>query len=430
MAGTIVPGPRTWSMTRDEDGHREYKIVYLVKCLPADGPLTALNTPGLPQQGDVWAIDNDTDTWAFCRPNVTVTPELKNEPNKFFSIEFTFTTKPVQSCKPDVENPLASPMIVSGEFIRYTEEFGFDRFQQPILNSAHEMLRGPQVEFDQNRQQVKIVQNVATLQLDLLSTMVDTVNGDVLWGFPRRCVKLSSAPWERHYYNECLVYYKRTLVFDIRHDTFDRDLLDEGTKVLSGRWNRGTGRFELVPIGVLVPPGSPTLVATPSGGSLGSNAYGYRIAARNAAGQTTLPGPEASVRVTGPTGRVRITWGTVRGAVSYDIYGRSVGDNNQRFLANVPSPPADDPGTAPEGAAMPTVATAVGTPPDRNNPQHFIRFQDMHANLARVTLNGYGLPAGPEDGTGTGAFKVTPGSIHVEVYEESDFTVLGIPTSF
>lgn len=62
--------------------------------------------------------------------------------------------------------------------------------------------------------------------------------------------------------------------------------------------------------------------------------------------------------------------------------------------------------------------------PDYTNPQHFIRFTDKNANPCRVILNGYGRPISGDNGTGT---LDAAGKIHVERYDESDFTLLGIP---
>lgn len=241
MACVIVGGPRTWSGSRDRDGHREWKLKYLVKGLVDDGPAQALLTPGLPIPGDPYLIGNDADSWAFCKLDCTITPILKDEPNKHFELEFTFSTKSDEKrCKDQqIDDPLLIPDEISGSFVKYQEEATTDRFGRAVETSSHEQLRGPQVEFDRNRLQVKIKQNRADLQLPMLQAMLDTVNAFPLWGVDARCIKLSESPWEKKTYGQCFVYFTRTLTFDVRLETFDRNVLDEGTKCLKGHWEGG-----------------------------------------------------------------------------------------------------------------------------------------------------------------------------------------------
>lgn len=238
MSALPTFGPWSWSKSQDDLGHRTYKVRYLVTCTsPFDGPSVALTSPGLPLVGAFWIIDNDRDFYAWCRWNHEITPLVTGEPNTKFYIDYEFSTKPMNRCTLfPVEDPLLEPMKISGSFTKYQQEATTDRFGRPNLNSSHELIRGPQVEFDSNRPTVKIEQNVLSLQLNLFSSMVDTVNSDVMWGVPARCIKLSNVTWERKYYGECNTYYTRTFEFDIRYDTFDRVLLDEGSKVLSGHW--------------------------------------------------------------------------------------------------------------------------------------------------------------------------------------------------
>jgi hypothetical protein len=257
MTARLIPGPRTWSMSRDTEGHRTYKVKFLVECDKADGPGVAIRCPGLPYPGTRWIIDNEVDLWATCRWDADVTPLVTDgDPNTLFEIEFTFSTKPFdkKSCKDtELTDPLLEPQKISGSFVKYTEEATTDRLGFPITNSAHEQLRGPQVEFDSNRPQVRIEQNVAILNLALFSSMVDCVNSTPMWGLGARKIKLSNVTWEKKFQGTCQPYYTRTFEFEIRYDGFDRDLLDEGTKVLHGHWNNTTGNWDLDNIGGAAP---------------------------------------------------------------------------------------------------------------------------------------------------------------------------------
>lgn len=328
MAFSIVnPGQRTWSGTRDSEGHRTYKVVIRIKGTPADGPANALRCPGLFVVGATWAVDDDLDVWAWCRADASMEPVLKDEVNVFFDVEQTFSTKPPDNKKSrcqdlPIENPLLEPAKISGSVVNYTEEATIDRFGQPILYSSFEVIRGPLVEFDKNRETVKIEQNYPILALDVVAPMIDTVNQYTLWGLPPRTIKLSTASWERKFEGSCSPYYTWVYNFDIRYDTFDRDIADESAKVLSGHWDGTTGRWILNKIG--------------------------------------------------------------------------------------------------------------GHLPDPDNPNHYIRFKDRNGENCRILLNGAGLPADVNIGTGSGTGSSGaggPGNIHVEYYDESDFTILGIPTS-
>lgn len=237
---TVLLGPIDWNMSRDEQGHRTYRVAHLVRGEYGDGPAAALLTPGLPVPGNVWAIGTDTDLWAWCRQDATVSrwSPKGGEKGRFWKVEQTFSTKPNKKCSEyQFEDPLTEPQRVSGSFIKFTEEATTDFNGNPIKNSAWEPIRGPNNEWDGGRPQVTIEQNVLNLELPLLCSLIHTLNEDVMWGLPARCVKLSEASWEKKYRGFCYVYYTRRFTFDIRFDTFDRNVLDEGTKALRGKWD-------------------------------------------------------------------------------------------------------------------------------------------------------------------------------------------------
>jgi hypothetical protein len=333
MAVVRVSPPYGKELNRDEDGHRNYQVFHDVETDNAlDGPQIISGAAGLPQIGDQWAFGNDMDVWAFCWPNAKIRSVGggPREATKRWRVEQLFTTRPFSRCQDTaIEDPLLEPQGIGGTFVKYTEEAQRDRFGALILSSSHEMLRGPQVEFDANRPTVRISQNVAVLGLAVFTPMVDDVNDRELWGLSARTVKLSNVSWDRKFHGLCDVYFTRILDFDINFKTFDRDLLDEGTKVLSGHWIEPTGT-----------------------GSCGAD-----------------------------------SWQLV------DI---------------------------------------CGSAPDKDNPQHFIRFKDRNGENIRAILDGNGLPANTTIRTGTGPGTGTSttddaGDIHVEKYEESNFFLLGIP---
>lgn len=244
MSAAIIlgGGPRIWEGERDKEGHRTFKVSQIVETTDTgDGPFVVMGATGLFAVGSSYLVDNDNDVWAYCtaKMKVRVHQEVQGDPPKFWLVDQEFTTRCERRgrCETtDVDDPVLEPQKISGSFIKYTEEATVDRFGDPIVSSSHEVFRGAQIEFDANRPTVRIEQVVSALQLPLFTEMVDTVNDDNLWGLERRKIKLSNVTWERNRCGDELTY-TRVFDFDIRFDTFDRDIIDEGAKVLSGDWN-------------------------------------------------------------------------------------------------------------------------------------------------------------------------------------------------
>lgn len=331
MATELINGQRRWGVTRDEKGHRTYKITHLVKALTTDGPFAIANTPGLPLPGSFWNFDGDVDAWAFCKQDLKATTLTKNEPNQFWEVEQTFTSKPGDSrqCKDEtIEDPLLVPDGISGGFVRYTEERPIDKNNNPIKNSSHEMATGPQVEFDVNRPTVRIVQNRIGLELSLITSQVDTLNDAALWGLSAAKIKLSNFSWSRELYGVCNFYYVRIFDFDVNFDGWSRDITDEGTMVLNGH---------------------------------------HDIT------ETTGTGPDQ---------------------------GTGTGTDAQRT-----------------GWVVDNIG---GAAPDATNPQHFVKYKDLNGENARILLDGAGLPLDDDS---------NPVITTFDHYQESNFLLLGIPTS-
>lgn len=247
MAAAVQGGPVKIVGSRDEEGHREYLVTFLVKCAGGCGPQEAMFASGLPTTGAPYAFSgvpgrplNEADGAAFCHPELKISraPNAREDgPCELHHVETKFSTKPIKRCQDtEIEDPLTEPPKISGSFVKEKKERTLDRFGQPITNSAFEMIKGPTVEFDFHRPTVKIEMNIASLYLDLMSQQANRVNDATLWGVPRRCVKLNNPSFERKVQGTCGYYYTVQLEFDINWDTFDRDLLDEGTKVLAGEW--------------------------------------------------------------------------------------------------------------------------------------------------------------------------------------------------
>lgn len=327
MSTRLEAGQLSWSMSRDAEGHRTYKVTHRVytDAPGRDGPAQILQTPGLPQEGDEWQFDNDVDIWAWCRPDADVEAEIKEAPSPYWRVTQTFSTKPPspekRRCQDNkIEDPLLEPQKISGSFEKDKIEGVSDVYGNPIVSSSHEPFRGPQNEWDRLKPKVCIEQNVADLQLDVVTALLahgGSTNDAPLWGLATGTIRLASFEWERKFYGRCYVYYTRKFEFEIDFEGWARDILDEGTKALNGRWDDATGNWTLVNIG--------------------------------------------------------------------------------------------------------------GGAPNPHDPRHFCRFTDRAGNPMRVVLNGSGLPADVQIGTGSGIASGGPGFIHVEYYPPGNLLSLGIP---
>lgn len=238
---TELLGIIDWDLNVDGEGHRDYKLKWLVKASGKFvGPYSVFVTPGLPVVGTIWNIaggNGETDVWAACHPDTKVTPRLTNEANFLWEIEQLFSTRPIsEENRNEDKNPLLEPDRISGSFVKFTEEVQKNKDGTALRNSSHERIRGPIVEFDANRPTVTIERNLPNLPLSNLSQLIDNVNDRPMWGLAARQVKLSNVSWNRQVYainDTQSFYYGVSYEFDINFRTFDRKAVDAGKKVLS-----------------------------------------------------------------------------------------------------------------------------------------------------------------------------------------------------
>lgn len=243
MATQIVGKQCLWSGKIDSAGYRTYKIAFKIKADYEDGPATVMQTPGLFLPGSPWEVDNDIDIWAWCRPDmdVKILSQKDGEKSDYWLVEQTFSNAPldfkIQRCHEiRIEDPLLEPQKISGGGNKKTIEATHDRFGNPLVNSSWEQLRGGMVEFAKDTDSITIEQNVISLDLPLVQSMKNTVNKFPLWGMPARCILFTDFKWEEKFYGLCYKYYTRKFTFEIRDDTWDQTIVDEGTKVLNGHW--------------------------------------------------------------------------------------------------------------------------------------------------------------------------------------------------
>lgn len=431
----------------DDEGHRTYTVRMMVESDSLlDGPNEVRLTPGTPIPGDIYLVNNDLDLWAFCTPKWTATGhDVKEGENvRFWILERTFTTKlpaggPGQRgrCNDnDIEDPLLEPPRINGSTTNKSEEITNDRFGASVTTSSHEQMRGPQLEFDMPTDKVSIEMNVASMaQINRAYALRNHVNYNQMWGFNPRCIRLAGVSFDVKYYGACYKYYTLKLEFETNPNTFDRDLLDEATKVLNGHWGNvdsgtgtGTGTFAVGDTWILDPiGGEPPDPENPShfiratdrvGNPMKIVLNGYGVPAEvNVASGARYMAVNANM---GAELTDEINWIQIIGGVTpqqwdpgqpYKKGNLVLGTEGDTFIAHM-----DNEGVQP--TMFPTVTAewelAVA------NVGNSISFAGAHDLVTSYTVGQY-----VSDTSQTNA-----GYIHVEKYDEANFFLLGIPTTF
>jgi hypothetical protein len=414
-------------MQRDGDGHRNYRLTVRIESdSTLDGPANALLTPGLPVPGSVWAYDDDYDPWAFCHFDAEIEQVVADEPNYHWDATFLFTTKPLRRCADQhFEDPLLEPMIVSGAFSNQHVEAARDRFGLPVLTSTHELIRGTLNEWAVSYPIIRVRQNVAALQLPLLALMIDRVNVAPLWGMARREIRLASVSWEQKFYGTCSYYYERNLEFHVKYGTFDREILDECSKVLHGHWDAATGNWILDNIA-----GAPPNRFDPT------HFIDFTDRQNNPVrGIMNGKGVPAKV-VIGKTDTNRYV-SIVNGQV-----GQKLSDATQWIPLNVTEPFAFPYDNVSEWEPGLTYARGQVTFVDTIPKTYFVAIDDVTDVVTAPAFNADWLSVDPLLDKGTYSAVTTydvgnyvtavtnveaEGNIHVEYYDEGDFLLLGIP---
>lgn len=389
-------GQTKWKMVRDKKGYRTYSITHRVEVdRTAHGPLSALEgTAGLPEPGASWSEPDIIDEFAYFTQEATVEQVGNEAGNCFFDITQTATSNPSDFCSEEFkDDPLAIADRVKIESVERQKEATFNRDGDAITNSAYEQYRGSVVEFDDHKIRVVIEQNAAELELDLIDSLMNTVNDAPLWDFDAGCVKFSRFETEPKYHTDCQKYWLRRMTFDVDTETFTRTLLDEGTKVLHGRWDQLKGTGCIVTLSAVTGTGGITAVAIMAGGS------GYPKSC-------IVPLKVGS----GGTGGIVLVETNSSGVVTSFVRVQFAGTGYTN----------GDASTTQRGYWVLTRFNGTGEAPIHTNPQHFDRPGEIRGQNTRFILDGKGMPISNDE---------DPGEISVDYYPESNLLLLGIPLS-
>ena len=227
-----------WTLTRDDEGHRDYLLTWLITTDDGDdGPETVLSAPGLPSIGTAYSFGNDSDTWAFAYPRTKVR-RVTNKPNdrKRWFLDQTFSTRPLNRCQTAaIENPLLEPAKISGSGLKYLRKYTEDKDGDPLLSSSGERYIGNEVQEADYRLAIQIEFNAASFPgssiLDALKN--NPWNSTTMWGFAVETVRLTEFDFEKLYYGVCTAYYRLKFGLEIGGSYYTR-VPDEGTMCFTG----------------------------------------------------------------------------------------------------------------------------------------------------------------------------------------------------
>jgi hypothetical protein len=240
-----IVGPIAQRFHRDEDGHRYYEVDFHVRTdnhfdtaayILDDWPLYAVGmpfdlTPDLP---DIEGVD----LWAFCTPQLNIAPHPdsgEKAKHQDWLVTQYWSTKQSWRCQTfPIENPLAEPVEISGDFVHENRSASLDRFGKPLLFPNFQPIQGPATEYKYSYPTINITFNSEILPLSTYVLLINKVNDAPLWGLPPRCIRFTDAKWVRKVYGSCFYYYTTSYTFEFDINTFDQEVPVEGTLVYGG----------------------------------------------------------------------------------------------------------------------------------------------------------------------------------------------------
>jgi len=230
MAAFIIGGkPYDWSLATDDEGHRDYSVVWQVQTdSPLHGPDHALYAPGMPMPGSSLSIGSTIDPWAFYQRKGSAKLKSRSNRRDVYLCETIFTTRPNRRCHTNkIEDPLLEPHKVRGAADLFTREATTDKDGKPLLTPCKERFRGPTLQIEDGWPTIELEQNVAWINLSVLTQYRHAVNSNVWWEQPIRTIRCKTFTWERVLYGTCYFYWKVATQFQLNADTWDIDLLNE-----------------------------------------------------------------------------------------------------------------------------------------------------------------------------------------------------------
>lgn len=234
MAATSVTLVKSTCGKFDLDGQREYTSVYRVLTNSrSDGPITVIGAPGIPAFGSTYSAGNDFDTRAVVVSFGPVDLESEKDSLKQWLCTVNYSTQLVKKCEDfDIDNPLAEPPIISGDFIQGEVLLTKDSAGNDIKNSAEDYYDGLTKEVA--RPSLEIQKNFAYVDLDFLRQYINTTNSGTFFGVAANYWRFTRCRWQRVFRGTCQPYYQVQYGFDLDPDKWQISPVDRGWYYKSG----------------------------------------------------------------------------------------------------------------------------------------------------------------------------------------------------
>jgi hypothetical protein len=235
MSAALIGGvPYDWSMGEDEEGYRDYDLLWKVETTSrADGPALARYCAGLPTPGAALSVGGLIDPWAFHYRAANAKLFAGEQSGCVWSVSTKFTNRPPKRCETNkFDNPLSEPARWRGGSVKLTEEAQKDKDGNAILNAANQRFRGPEVQTVVTHPTAELEVNCAWINIPWLGQYVEAVNDATWWGCAARTLKCTDFTWERALYGTCTYFFIARFSFEYKAETWDVSLLNEGDMVL------------------------------------------------------------------------------------------------------------------------------------------------------------------------------------------------------
>lgn len=223
----------------DIESQREYTVTYLVYTNDRnDGPQQVRAAFGIPSIGDVYMPGNDYDASAI----VTAKRVTQRDSPWEWEVEVTYSTD--VGDEPDQpENPLDKPPEISwgAQERRIIVPGKYNSASAPNQNKDLELgivapngeLFDPQPEMDIAEPILTVTRNVASINAGELMALANCVNESDFYGAGKRELRLKPPQAQAQYDGQIGQYWKVTWQMVYKYDTWDIQVLNQGTYYLA-----------------------------------------------------------------------------------------------------------------------------------------------------------------------------------------------------
>lgn len=218
-----------------ESGVR-YRVVYYVSTDDVnDGPQVVRAVSGIPSLGDVYSVGNDHDPQAIA---IQKNESQRDDPREW-EVEVVYGTATIDLTGVNRDDPFAEPPQLSlGAQSRQLVIPGF--FNDPehpdaqrnkeigLVNSAGEKF-DPAAEMEISDPVFTVTKNMQSASIVWLADLANAVNGTEFYGAEPRTFRISAPQATRVYHAAVGYYWSVTFELIYRWDTWDLQLLNEGS---------------------------------------------------------------------------------------------------------------------------------------------------------------------------------------------------------